>query len=297
MIQGGDVTHFDGSGGESIYGSTFEDENFLINHNLGGEISMVNAGRPNSNNSQFFITTVPCPHLNGQNVVFGRVKKGLGAVKMISEVATNNERPISECRIVDCGQFKPGQDWGIAECDGTEDEYPPFPEDWKNNPSDVELERLHSVAMVIKKSGNFYFDMGNYVDANRKYKKALRYIDWYMMHLKKKSMNSKILTDIKILCKLNSAAALLKKKEYYEVRKLCSEVLRVDKNNAKALFRRGQANFGLNDNELALKDLERAHAIDPIDKKITDAINAVKKNIKIYLNKEKESCRMMFKDI
>nr|AVA17410.1 putative Per a allergen [Periplaneta americana] len=93
MIQGGDIISFDGTGGESIYGLTFEDENFEIKHHSGGLLSMANAG-PNSNSSQFFITTVPCTHLDDVNVVFGEVKKGFGIVEEVSRVTTDQDRPL-----------------------------------------------------------------------------------------------------------------------------------------------------------------------------------------------------------
>lgn len=81
-LQGGDITRGDGSGGESVYGSTFEDENFDLLHNAPGRLSMVNKG-PNTNNSQFFVLTKAKPSLDKKNVVFGRVIEGMQVVQRV----------------------------------------------------------------------------------------------------------------------------------------------------------------------------------------------------------------------
>ncbi|UYV78225.1 PPID [Cordylochernes scorpioides] len=172
MVQGGDFTNHDGTGGESIYGNKFEDENFTYHHDKPGLLSMANAG-PNTNGSQFFITTVPTPHLDDKHVVFGEVIKGFGVVKQLESVPTGtSDKPLKECAIVDCGELKPGEDMGLMEQDGTQDVYPPFPED-----SDLNFEQVESIleaAEIIKGAGNHFYKKEDYVKAGAKYKKALR---------------------------------------------------------------------------------------------------------------------------
>ncbi|KFD63539.1 hypothetical protein M514_24252 [Trichuris suis] len=108
MIQGGDFTKGTGTGGESIYGGTFDDENFKFKHMEPFVLSMANRG-PNTNGSQFFVTTRPAPHLDGSNVVFGRVIAGFDVVSEIESQKVNlsTNRPYRDVVIVHCGQLVP----------------------------------------------------------------------------------------------------------------------------------------------------------------------------------------------
>jgi peptidylprolyl isomerase len=104
MCQGGDFTRGDGTGGESIYGARFRDENFKHRHTEPGLLSMANAG-PNTNGSQFFLTTVPCPWLDGKHVVFGKVVQGMEVVRAMEALGTQSGRPSSPVVIANCGQL------------------------------------------------------------------------------------------------------------------------------------------------------------------------------------------------
>lgn len=159
MVQGGDISAGDGSGGESIYGLTFEDENFELKHERKGMLSMANSA-PNTNGSQFFISTTRTSHLDGKHVVFGKVVKGMGVVRAIEHVSTGeNDLPLLDIIIADCGEIPEGVDEGLANFFNDGDMYPDWPADLDNNPS--ELSWWMSAVDSVKGFGNDHFRVIN----------------------------------------------------------------------------------------------------------------------------------------
>ncbi|KAJ9561112.1 hypothetical protein OSB04_006272 [Centaurea solstitialis] len=277
MIEGGDISAGDGTGGESIYGPTFEDENFEMKHERKGILAMSNSG-PNTNGSQFRITTTRTPHLDGKHVVFGKIVKGMGVLKSIEHVATgDNDCPTLDVMIADCGEIKEGEDDGVGNFFKDGDVYPDWPADLDNSSSELSwwLDAVDS----IRASGNEAFKKQDHKMALRKYKKAVRYLDvcWEKEGIDDERSIS--LGKKKAQIFTNSAACKLKLGDAKGALFDTEFALRDGENNAKAWFRQGQAHMALTEVDAAIESFKKAKELEPNDAAIKRELNAALKKV------------------
>lgn len=300
MIQGGDIVNDNGTGSESIYGPEFPDENFKLKHDT-GMLSMANTGRPNTNGSQFCITTIPCYQLDGTNVVFGEVLAGLGIVREIQRYGDcDSGTPSVECLIYNCGEIHTN-DWNVCCSDGTADRLPEFPADCRGKELH-RVDQLMSSIRDVKGTGNSHFGEGRYKSAIWKYRKCLRYLNHIyelidnMMDDDVKEQFHEIRATFALQCNLNLAACYMKTGDYKASVNHCSYVLRRDPRNEKALYRRGQANYALHNYDDALKDLRQADKVCPNNKAVHKLLDEVRLANKNYTDVQKQRLSKFFRD-
>ncbi|KAL9114636.1 MAG: hypothetical protein Q9227_001314 [Pyrenula ochraceoflavens] len=292
MIQGGDFTAFNGTGGESIYGEKFDDENFELKHEKPFLLSMANSG-PGTNGSQFFVTTVPTPHLDDKHVVFGEMINGKNIVRKIENLPTQSDKPVKEVKVVDCGQLSGAAFASATEkkADPTGDPYEDFPDDQGEG---LASEQYYKIAEDLKEIGNKAFKSGDLETGIEKYQKALRYLNEYpgANDADPKELESNV-KKLRFTLHNNSALLAIKSKRLDEADKwsgfaieaISAETKDIDK--AKAYYRRGLAKVGMKDEDEGLKDLETAAQLDASDPKITNEIQAVKKRLRERDQKER----------
>ncbi|MCJ1423944.1 peptidyl-prolyl cis-trans isomerase cpr6 [Sticta canariensis] len=297
MIQGGDFTAGNGTGGESIYGEKFEDENFKLKHEKPLLLSMANAG-PGTNGSQFFVTTVPTPHLDGKHVVFGEVIDGKGIIRKIESLKTQSDKPVHEVTIVDCGQLSGDEASKTGErvADSTGDPYEDFPED---QGGDFKGPEILKIAKELKEYGNKAFKAGDLNLALDKYQKGLRYLNEYSETLDEDPVElAQQLTTIRFSLHSNSALLQIKVKAFNDALKSASNAIELEKipdaDRAKAYYRKALANGGLKDDDQAVEDLEEALKLAPNDAAIKKELGIVKKKRADQEKKEKAAYKRFF---
>ncbi|KAG9561876.1 peptidyl-prolyl cis-trans isomerase, partial [Aureobasidium melanogenum] len=298
MIQGGDFTAGNGTGGESIYGEKFEDENFELKHEKPFLLSMANAG-PGTNGSQFFVTTVPTPHLDGKHVVFGEVLGGKSIIRTIENTPTSsNDKPNKDCTIVDCGELTGEEYEKAAEKvpDSTGDPYEDFPEDQGEDIPGLEIVKI---ANDLKTRGTDAFKKGDIALGLAKYQKGLRYLHEYPEPLENDPPElGPALASLRIALHSNSALLQLKLNEFTDAEKSATNAIAVPQIKApekgKALYRRALARKGLKNEEDAVADLEEALKFVPEDAAVKNELAAVKKAAADRAKKEKAAYSKFF---
>ncbi|KAF9653654.1 peptidyl-prolyl cis-trans isomerase Cpr7 [Thelephora ganbajun] len=303
MIQGGDFTAGNGTGGESIYGEKFEDEAFPRKHDKPFLLSMANAG-PNTNGSQFFITTVRTPHLDDKHVVFGELIKGKGVVRKVEQTPTaSGDAPISPCVITACGQLKP-DDPSLNAPEGAPesgDRYEEFPED-ETSVDILKPEVALQVAKDIREVGNKLWKEGKSQDALNEWQKAIRYLDYHPEFSTYPGEEVKTRRGFQELLSpllLNSALAAIKLAGPINLRTAISLANRAvgfalsDADRAKGLYRRALAHVALNEEEEAERNLVEATKLVN-DQAISSELEKVRATRKASKEREKAKFKKMF---
>jgi len=246
-------------------------------------LSMANAGK-DTNGSQFFITTGVPSHLDGIHVVFGRVLKGKDVVRECENIPVQGDKPAKQVVILNCGELFPGQDDGVVvPNDG--DVIPAYPED-----SDIDSEdggKIIEIADTVRQIGNKLFSASDYANALKKYEKALRYLNICQGYDTEKVKGAKV------PCLSNSAACYLKLNRNSDALDVCEKALLIEPQNVKVIFRKGQAQFNLKDDD-SISTLREALAIDKDNKEIKAFLEKVKKHNDAILKTQQKAYSKLF---
>lgn len=263
-----------GTGGISVFDEAFEDEN--LSEPLDGpfKLCMANDGSTDANQSQFFITTYPQPHLNGKHTVFGRAVHGKSVIREIERVNTDKQNiPIKDdiVLIEDCGDWYEGMELPVFNACYDQiggDIYEEYPDDDENIDKDSS-ELVYIASSKIKKSGTILYKQNHKKEALLKYKKCLRYVmeyipdedqepEWYMKY-----------SELKKKLYLNLSMVCLQLKNFNRAIDSATYLLETDKlsdqDKAKGHYRRACALIELKKYEESTKDLKMAESLAPGD--------------------------------
>lgn len=265
--------------------------NVFDRHTVPFLLSMANAG-PNTNGSQFFITTVETPHLDGKHVVFGQAIAGKSLVRELeSQTTDSGDKPLETCTISDCGQltYEEAMAAKSTSSDGTGDVLEDYPEDEDEiKGTKRTIEQLLQLATQIKEIGTSLFKDQKYELALEKHLKSLRYINYFSPDPKEPA--AELFDKLKISILLNVALIQLRLDMPFDAVKSADNALAVegitDADKAKAYYRRGVGHSRSKNEEGALSSLTEALKYAPGDKAILKELDAAK--LKISERKKKE---------
>lgn len=321
MIQCGDIVHCSkefsksddaGKGGCSIYANkeelkqfsyvdaegpscfgNFEDEN-LGDFSEPFYLAMANAGSPNTNSSQFFITTYPSPHLNGKHTIFGKVTHGKSVVRTVERCKIDSDGfPESCIRIEDCGAWD--ESMGVPlynACNDSigGDEFEEYPEDNVGIDSE-DFSAAFRAANIIKESGTLLYKKKEFQNAYFKYIKSLRYVNEYIPDLDVDKENSINFGALKRKLYLNISLVLYSLQKYDEAITYATYLLDLDNvpelEQAKAYYRRGNSYLAKNDLDAARLNFQMCREKNSNDSAIVQKIEYVDE----LLERKKEKTR------
>ncbi|CAI4043854.1 peptidylprolyl isomerase CPR7 SKDI_10G2350 [Saccharomyces kudriavzevii IFO 1802] len=323
MIQAGDIvfgTKDDyssssvGKGGCSIYADeeevkvnnlsfchgNFEDENlgeFLEPFTLG----MANLGSPNTNNSQFFITTYAAPHLNGKHSIFGKVIHGKSVVRAVEHSKVDSDGvPESEIRICDCGVWDKSKGVPLYTASNDPiggDVYEEYPDDDMHFNED-DFSKALEAATIIKDSGTLLFKKNDYSNAFFKYRKSLNYINEYTPEPDVDKERNYQFTSLKMKVYLNLSLVLFNVEKYDDSITYATYLLEMDnvpdKDQAKAYYRRGNSYLKKKRLDEALQNYKLCKDKNPDDKVIGQKIEYVENLIEEKKEKTRKNISKFF---